>query len=133
MRFGAAFLDHEIVFGGTAFRDEGTGKVRQQDDEFLLFLLRFGHFLFERLGLLFQFGDRFLGGFRFVAAALLHQGTDLGGLGFLLRQAGVQFRLGGAALTVHIQDLVNDIFCIEMLDLQAFDDEFRIFAEKFEG
>ena len=71
--------------------------------------------------------------FSVVAPALFHQGADFGGLGFLLGQAGVEFGLRSTALTVHIEDLVYDFFGVEMLDLQAFDDEFGVLAEEFEG
>ncbi len=133
VRFGTAHLDDDIVFGSASFGDLRIRQVRQQHDQRLLFLFGLGHLLFEGLGFFLQLGDGRLGCIGCIAQALFHQAADLGRLGFLLGQAGIKLRLGRTALTVYIEDFIDNFLCIEMLDLQAFDDEFRFLAEEFEG
>ena len=133
MRLGATHFYHEVVFRRTAFRHEGARKVRKQNDQGLLLLLALRHLLFQGLGFLLQFGHDLLDRFSLIAASLLHQAADLGSFRFLLGQASVQFGLGRPALLIHIEDLIDNIFGIEMLDLQAFNDEFGVLAEEFEG
>ncbi len=131
-RHRAAHFDHHVVFRGAAFGHVGAGQVGQQHHQVVLRLLALGHLLVQLAGFFLQRSHGGFGGLRLVTLAGLHQASDLGGLRFLFGKAVVQFTLKGTAGLVDIDNLVNNLPCIEMLDGEPFNHELRLLSENLE-